>query len=173
MSQTAVNSVAQHTLLGTAAAWWGLGGTVAFLSIVCVRLFPFVTGMGQVEVGRLHWLLLILNMAFMAYSEGYRGFQKHFSPRVAERSAALRSDPRALRCVLAPLYVMGFFAAPRRVLFTVYGITAGVAVLVRIVRALDQPWRGIIDGGVVVGLAWGAVATLYLGARALRSENTI
>ena len=31
-----------------------------------------------------------------------------------------------------------------------------IAVLV--VRQLPQPWRGIVDGGVVVGLSWGTLA---------------
>jgi hypothetical protein len=42
----------------------------------------------------------------------------------------------------------------------------GVVALVLIVKSLPQPWRGIVDGGVVVGLAWGLVS---LCASALRT----
>ena len=38
--------------------------------------------------------------------------------------------------------------------------------LVALVRRLDQPWRGIIDAGVVVGLAWGLAALWIFTARA-------
>ena len=62
---------------------------------------------------------------------------------------------------------MGFYRAPRRVIIVVWGITIGVVLLVQLVRILDQPWRGIVDAGVVVGLAWGAVATLALAVQAL------
>ncbi len=36
-----------------------------------------------------------------------------------------------------------------------------------LVRALAQPWRGIVDAGVVVGLTWGCVAILVFWARSL------
>ena len=64
---------------------------------------------------------------------------------------------------------MGFYAAPRRVMYTVYAITSMIVILVLIMRTVDQPWRGIIDAGVVVGLSWGTIATLLLGMQAMRS----
>jgi len=173
MSQPAANQVRRPSFFGTIAAWWGLLGTVGFLVYVCKRLIPLAVAMNDEQTGLHHWGLLIANVTFMAYSEGYRGFQKNFCPRVAARAAELRDDPSPLRAVLAPLYVMGFFSAPPRVLLTVYTTTIGVAVLVQIVRTLEQPWRGIIDAGVVVGLGWGAVATLYLGVRTLRSNPAL
>jgi len=33
------------------------------------------------------------------------------------------------------------------------------------VRRLAQPWRGIIDAGVVVGLAWGVGSVVYYALR--------
>ena len=42
-----------------------------------------------------------------------------------------------------------------------------IFVLVVIVRALPQPWRGIVDGGVVVGLLWGVVVMWWLFGRYL------
>ena len=41
--------------------------------------------------------------------------------------------------------------------------------LVIVVHQLPQPWRGIVDAGVVLGLAWGLVSFLVLSARALRA----
>ena len=38
--------------------------------------------------------------------------------------------------------------------------------LILAVSRLDQPWRGIIDAGVVVGLAWGLMTLWIFTARA-------
>jgi hypothetical protein len=35
---------------------------------------------------------------------------------------------------------------------------------------MPQPWRGILDGGVVVGLAAGTLSILYFFSRALRGD---
>ena len=35
------------------------------------------------------------------------------------------------------------------------------------VRSLPQPWRGIVDGGVVLGLVWGLAVIWWLFARYL------
>jgi len=45
----------------------------------------------------------------MLYSEGYKGFQKGYSPRVAARGHYLRDHSTLLRAILAPLFCMGFF----------------------------------------------------------------
>jgi hypothetical protein len=42
-----------------------------------------------------------------------------------------------------------------------------ITLLVWLLRITPQPWRGIVDGGVVVALAWGAIAMLVLLVRAL------
>ena len=34
-------------------------------------------------------------------------------------------------------------------------------------RLLDQPWRGIVDAGVVVGLSYGCIALVVAFARVL------
>ena len=39
--------------------------------------------------------------------------------------------------------------------------------LVIAVRWLEQPWRGIVDAGVVVGLSWGLVSMAAFTLRAL------
>jgi uncharacterized membrane protein YkgB len=53
---------------------------------------------------------------------------------------------------------MGFFHATRRRQVTSILVTAGIVVMVVLVRQLAQPWRGIVDLGVVAGLVWGLVA---------------
>ncbi len=60
--------------------------------------------------------------------------------------------------LLAPVFGMGFFHADRRTKIVAYAFIFGIIVLVILIRSLPQPWRGIIDAGVVVGLTWGLVS---------------
>lgn len=105
-----------------------------------------------------HWTALAVNVVFMGYSEGYRGFQQGFSRRVVARARYLRDHPSLVRVLLAPLFCMGFFHAVPRRKIVAYSLTAGIIVLVITVRSLPQPWRGIVDVGVVFGLVWGVAA---------------
>ena len=145
-----------------AVALWGVLGFAAILVQAVVGLFP--KAVEPIQDGSLTVLqiaLYVLWVGFMAYSEGYKGFQKHMSPRVAVRSMYAARNPRPILVVLAPLFCMGLFHATRRRLITSWVILIGVVILVIGVRQLDQPWRGIVDGGVVIGLAWGFLATMY------------
>jgi hypothetical protein len=120
---------------------------------------------GQMSAAQ--WLLLVVVVIFMAWSEGYRGFQKAFSPRVVLRAFHLSRHPDALTAVAAPLFCMGLIGATRRRMTVSWVLVVGIVVLVGLVRLLDQPWRGIVDAGVVVGLAWGIVSILVFFLRTL------
>ena len=61
---------------------------------------------------------------------------------------------------LAPFYAAGYFEGTRRERLGVWFGTVGIVILIVIVHSLAQPWRGILDAGVVVGLSWGAVVTV-------------
>jgi hypothetical protein len=52
--------------------------------------------------------------------------------------------------------------------YVVMTIKSKIVALVLLVRQLPQPWRGIVDAGVVVGLTWGALAITYFTVRALQ-----
>ena len=47
-----------------------------------------------------------------------------------------------------------------------WGFIVGVGTIVAVVKRLPYPYRAVIDGGVVLGLSWGAtsVAVMYLRA---------
>lgn len=109
----------------------------------------------------------------MAWYEGYRGFQLQFSPRFAARAAALYRQATPGQALLAPLILMCFLQAPRRRLVVAYLLAVGVAVLVVLYRTLPQPWRGVLDAGVVIGLAWGVIATVWITCYALRFGTVV
>jgi len=55
---------------------------------------------------------------------------------------------------------MGYFHATKRTKIVAYSLTIGITLLVILVRLIPQPWRGIIDAGVVVGLTWGVLSLI-------------
>ena len=104
---------------------------------------------------------------FNAYAEGYRAFQLKFSPRVVGRAVHLGHHPRPLHVVLALFDCMRLYHASRRQLIARWGFVVALVALIIGVHQLSQPWRGIVDGGVVVGLAWGVAAIWWIFARYL------
>jgi len=155
------------SLTGTLAAAWGIAGVLVLLGSATMRLAPLAVDAFHYPFTAMHWLSLIVIVAGMAYAEGYRGFQQGFSPRVAARARYLREHARPLHALFAPFFCMGYFHATRRRRITSISLTAGIIVLIILVSFIDQPWRGIIDAGVVIGLAWGIVSLLAYGIRAL------
>ena len=152
---------------GWFGATWGLLGVIALLAYAVYRLFWISVDAFSVPFNWIHWILFIGNTLFMAWSEGYKGFQKSFSPKVAARARELLDNPRPIPVLLAPLYCMHFFDSTRRQLITTYLLTVMIIVLIIIFHMLDQPWRGILDAGVVVGLSWGIVTILISSAKEL------
>jgi hypothetical protein len=151
----------EQSARNTFSAAWGVIGVLALLVFALGRLTPVALDTFSVELNFLQWSLLVINTLFMAWSEGYRGFQKSFSPRVAARAFYIYQNAVPIhRRWLAPFYCCGYFGAGRRIGVVVWGATIAIVALVNIVNRLDQPWRGIIDMGVVVGLSWGVVSLL-------------
>ena len=69
-------------ILGHIAATWGIAGFVALLLFALYRLVPISLDAFELNWQWYHWLVFAANTAFMAYSEGYRGFQKGYAPRL-------------------------------------------------------------------------------------------
>jgi hypothetical protein len=104
---------------------------------------------------------------FILYVEGYRGFQKRFSPRVVARALHLAEHPRPLHVVLAPLYAMALMHTTRRRLIGSWILVAGIVAIILLVRALPPVWRALIDAGVALALAWGTAAIIVYFVRGL------
>jgi hypothetical protein len=113
------------------------------------------------------WASLVLCVIFMGYSEGYRGFQKRFSPRTVIRALYLGREPLSAWTPLAPIVAMGMVRGTRKLLITSRILTAMIITFIVVLRYTPQPWRGIVDAGVVLGLAWGMLAIFVFWANAL------
>ena len=153
--------------MGRIGAAWGVLGTVAVLLAAVLRLAPLAADALDSDLHWVHWLALAVWIPFMAYSEGYRGFQTMYAPRVVVRSATLLADPQPLRVLFAPVFAMGLFGASKRRARISRRVHLAILAVILVVRHVPQPWRGIIDAGVVVGLGWGILAILVFATRAL------
>ncbi|HXV61685.1 MAG TPA: hypothetical protein VEK15_13385 [Vicinamibacteria bacterium] len=147
-------------------ASWCVAGVAAFLGRALGALAPIAAEIFDAgALTGLQWMLLVAWVTLNAYAEGYRGFHRSFSPRVVERAFHLGRNPSPMRVLLGAPYSMGLFDAPRRIVVTSWLLLLGIVLLVIWVRRLAQPWRGIVDAGVVVGLGLGLLSILLLFVR--------
>ncbi|MEM7416843.1 MAG: hypothetical protein AAF389_15155 [Gemmatimonadota bacterium] len=139
---------------------WAVVGVSTILSMAVFRLFsrgwPVVSaGLEPVE-----WVGLAIALFAFVYGEGVVALQRRWVPRILRRSQALGpADHPALR-VGAPLYAMGLLGGPARSLVRSWLGVIAIVAAVLVVRALPEPWRGIVDVSVAGALAWGVISLL-------------
>jgi hypothetical protein len=155
----------------TPLAWlvfaWGIGGVSLVLLNPILRLSALPLETLQEGLTPTQWAIAAVWTVFMLYSEAYRGFHKQFAPRVTVRALALAAAPTPLLVVVAPFMCMGLIHANRKRRIVSWSLLIGIVVLVIMVRQVPSPWRGIIDMGVVLGLASGLCSVLWFAARAV------
>lgn len=140
---------------------WGIGGVLLLLGFAIYRLTPMVLALDSAAMGLHHWIALVFSVTYMAYAEGYKGFHLGFAPRVVTRANYLRDNPQLTHTLLAPLFCMGYIHTTTRRKVLSIGLTIMIIGFILIAGLLPQPWRGIVDAGVVVGLGLGIVSILY------------
>jgi len=163
------SSQAHYSAPGILAGVWGVAGMALVLVDAATRLSNYMFEAFTYEWTVLHWALFIVNIGFMAYAEGYRGFQNSFVPRTVARAFYLAANPTWVNGLLAPLYCVGYFGAGKRTAKVMWIGTLLIVLAVVLIRQVPQPWRGIMDAGVVVGLSWGFAATCIISLQALFS----
>lgn len=152
---------------------WGVGGVLLLLLFAIYRLAPMALALEDSMMTLLHWTVLVFFVAYMAYTEGYKGFHHGFAPRLVIRAIYLKNNPRILHVLLAPLFCMGYICATRRRKIISIGLTLMIICFILIARILPQPWRGIIDAGVVVGLSIGIISITYFIFLAILNPQAI
>ena len=162
----------KHTTnTGIIAVTWAIFGLLFLLCFACWRLSAYTFESLSMQLNWIHWLVMIGWAIFMAHSEGYKGFQKQFSPRFAARCKYLLANATWLQTLLAPLFCMAYFHAPRKRVVATWTLTIMILVFIFAFRYLPQPWKGLLDFGVVLGLAWGLVSTVIYCFKALSDES--
>lgn len=157
--------------MGLIGAFWGFSGVVALLGFAIFRLAPRAAESLAGPLTTVQWIFLVVFALFMLVAEGYRGFQKKFSPRTAARVKYLKDHPRLLHVLLAPAFCMGYFFAKRKTQITAICLTLGIVLLVILVRFLPVPWRGLVDFGVVLGLSYGVLSFAVFTGKALFTKD--
>ncbi|CAK9060744.1 unnamed protein product [Durusdinium trenchii] len=153
---------------------WGVVGVVAYLSYGVAKVVPIVLdGLGAITEPW-QWGLLAVTLLFFAYVEGYRGFQLGFSPRVVSRAWVVSEEAEyapVWHKVLAPAFCIGYFHGSKKRVITSWAVTTVIFLVVIGVRQLDNPYRAIIDAGVIVGLMWGILSIIVIYLASLQSQK--
>ncbi|MDO8907058.1 MAG: hypothetical protein Q7W55_01015 [Pseudohongiella sp.] len=140
---------------------WGVGGILLLLLFAIVRLGGVALELTAFSLTLWQWLIMVVWLGYMVWAEGYKGFHLAFAPRVVVRASYLADNPKALHVLLAPLFCMGYIhATPRRRLMSI-ALSCMIVSFVLLARMLPQPWRGIVDVGVVAGLVFGVGSIVY------------
>lgn len=148
-------------------ASWGAVGVIALLGQAAYRLGTRAVEAVSSELSTLQLVLLVVWSVFNLYAEGYRAFQRRFSPRVVVRAFHLARNPRPTHVVLAPFYCMALLHSAKRERIVAWSTVVMIMGFILLLRHVPQPWRGIVDAGVVVALLWGAAAIAVFHVRAL------
>jgi hypothetical protein len=156
---------------GIFGSLWAVAGFSLLILFAITRLGTISLDSLNYEFQWFHWLALLISVVAMAYSEGYKGFQLKFSPRFAARCHHLRYNPTTLHLILAPLFCMGFFHTTRTRKIATFALTLMILCFIQIAHFLPQPWRGILDLGVVTGLIWGLLSLYVNLIKAFGSDN--
>lgn len=166
-------SMIQQPLIRKIGAVWGVVGVVGLLGFAVYRLLPLTTQLQYEHLSLVHIIALVAWCAVMAYSEDYKAFGRQFVPRVVARAQHLTRVATWRRIVLAPLFCIGYFGAPRKRVIASFALFSGIVVLIIAVSFVPQPWRGIIDAGVILGLACGISYLLFYSLKAIRSGEFV
>ena len=151
---------------------WGVGGVLMLLLFAIYRLAPMALALTGASMGITHWAFLAFSVSYMAYAEGIKGFHQGFAPRVVKRALYLKQNPKLSHVIFAPFFCMGYFYATKKRRILSLGLTGVIVCFVILVRLLSQPWRGILDAGVVTGLTIGCGSILYfLYSATIRAET--
>ena len=150
---------------------WAILGVCGILLQAIIKLTPIaIQPLLQQDFTMMQWIIFFVWILFMLYTEGYRGFQKAFSPRVVQRAWTLHKKSPLLHIILAPLYSMGYFHATKKRKIVAWCLTAGIVGIVLIVKIFPYPYRNIVDAGVVLGLSYGLVTLLIFSVQALQGK---
>ena len=149
---------------------YSIGGVIAIFSSAIYRLYPHVREGFSFEFSTLNWIVLMAYLIVMIVGKGYFALHRGFVPRVINRSELLIENGNLFDKLLAPLYCMGFFKAPRKRMIISYVMISLIVSFIVSASKITQPWRGIIDLGVIIGLSLGIFSLLFLGLKKLNSK---
>lgn len=153
-------------------AIWALAVVLATFVEAIHRLGARAIATIAAGLSPVEWVVLVVVVAVFVWGEGHRALQRRFAPRVVARAYEAGEKARGpLAVLVAPLSCLSLVGADRRALARAWGGVALIVLAVLIVRAMPEPWRGIVDAGVSAALLWGAVALVVEAVRQRRTRG--
>lgn len=147
--------------LSTMTLFWAISGITLFLGGAIIRLLPNAIEALRSDLTYIQWLVAASWLIYMLATEGYYGFQKRMAPRFAARTLYVITQGTTVERILSPVFCIGYFGTIKKRLIVIWSLTVGIVVLIMAVRLLSEPWRGIIDLGVIAGVGYGLI-TVYV-----------
>ena len=147
-----------NNLLGIIGYIWGFLGISYMILHGLSCMIPYVIELDFRLFKWYHMISFFGVIIILGYSEGYKGFQKSFSPRTANRLYNIFLKPTFFRVFFSPFISMGFIESSKKLKYISYGLLLMIVMFILLIGKLNDPWRGIIDAGVIVGLSWGLVS---------------
>lgn len=157
--------------IGYLSVVWAVFSLTVIFTLTFTRLAPHSVEALRSGLTFGEQLILLAWCSFMLFTEGYLGFQKKFSPRFAARALYLFKNPSLATFLLAPVFCIGFINTPRKRKLSAGLLILGIFVLVFAVKHVPQPWRGIIDTGVILGLTYGLLSVYSSCIRAITTKK--
>lgn len=97
------------------------------------------------------------------------GLERRWVPELMARAHRLANEERSLVFrVLAPLYGLALIGRSPHQLKRAWLGAGAILLAIATVRALPDPWRGIINFAVAAALVWGLATILHAAPRVLR-----
>ncbi len=131
-------SSAGARLAGQLGMLWGVAGVSLLLLSAVFRLGAVALQTLRMDLDWWHWVACGISLVFLGITEGYMGFQRGFSPRVAARALHLKDNPQLWNVALAPVFCMGLIHATRRLLISSWILAVAVILIIIAVRALPH-----------------------------------
>lgn len=145
---------------GMATSAWALVGVSALFASAAYRLGERGLDVIRNGLGGWEWAALAGLTVVFVYGEGVLALDRKWVPGLMRRIRELRRERSLVLRLLAPLYGLSLIGAPRRKLVLSWLGTAAIVGAILLVRALPEPWRGIVDFAVAAALALGLVSIL-------------
>ena len=125
---------------------WGVTGVILILGQAVAKLLPIaIEPFERMDLSPTQWIFALFWFVFMGYSEGYRGFQKAFCPRVVRRAWTLHHRSPFHHILLAPLYSMGYFHATKKRKIVSWSVTTCIFLLVISIKHLSPTGKSLME----------------------------
>ncbi|HTQ03279.1 MAG TPA: hypothetical protein VMI54_05460 [Polyangiaceae bacterium] len=112
------------------------------------------------------WLALAASVVLFTFGEGHAVLARRFAPAVVARAFSSTAPNGRAALVLGPLHALALARVTWREALRNWAVLAVIAGAIHAVRALPEPWRGVVDAGVFAALLWGSLALVAVAGRA-------